>query len=121
MVPQPNAMHMVASTIHVHKRPKQKQKIKHKKNPEKPHKIEAMLRNPSQRKHVGPCCKTFDGTISGTMKWGDGDGCALEGTDERTWVCSACRKELDPGTAEDEQQEDTLFAAMVADASARGF
>ena len=44
------------------------------KPPEKPDKIEAALRDPEKRKHLGPCCVTSDGSICGTKKWGDGKG-----------------------------------------------
>ena len=57
-------------------------------------KIEAMLQDPEKRKHVGPCCVSFDGTIRGEKRWGDGKG--SEYTDgSRFWECMGCRKKLE--------------------------
>ncbi len=64
--------------------------------PEKPEKIEAMLRDPAKRKHVGPCCATIDGTLRGTKKWGDGNGSDDgSGTGRKVYECMGCRKLLE--------------------------
>ena len=65
---------------------------KHVKPPEKPEKIEAMLRDPARRRHVGPwpCCVTFDGTIAGTKTWGMGNG-SDDGKGGKVFECMWCR------------------------------
>ena len=92
---------------------------KQRKNPkkaEKPENIEAMLRDPDRRKHVGPCCVSFDGTIRGTKKWGDGKGGEYtDGT--RFWECMGCRKLLEkppPGATADDLEADEAESAKIA-------
>ena len=72
-----------------------KERVHPRKAPCKPEQIRAQLLNPEKRAHLGPCCKTLDGTkwIYGTKKWGDGKGFPY--TDGSTgYECHGCRKLL---------------------------
>ena len=98
-----------------------KKQRKHPKKPEKPEKIEAMLQDPMKRKHVGPCCVSYDGTIRGEKKWGDFKG--SEYTDGTIFYeCMGCRELLEeppPGaTADDLELDDAEWAKIEAIAAA---
>lgn len=86
--------------------------LKHRKAPERPEKIEAMLQIPEKRKFYGPCCVSADGTVRGTKKWGDGKGSeVLKG--DPVFICGGCMKLLDrPGTTtqDDLDAEDEMWA-----------
>ena len=86
--------------------------------PEKPHKIEEKLRDPEKRKHLGPCCVTYDGTIRGTKKWGDFPPGSLYKDGTHFYECMGCRKELEeppPGaTADDLEMDEAAWAAVAA-------
>ena len=99
----------------------------HKHNAEKPEKIQAMLLDPERRKHVGPCCKSSDGTVCGTKKWGDGVGALYDDDYTKYWECMGCRKLLDEPAAAvavagddfDDDVNDEALAAMAAAAEAK--
>jgi hypothetical protein len=85
-------------------KPKGAIKKKQRKSPkpaEKPHKIEQLLQDPEKRKHLGPCCVSYDGSIRGTKKWGDYPPGSLYTDGTYFFECMGCRKILDqppPGT-----------------------
>ena len=95
-----------------------KKERKYPKPPEKPHKIEEKLRNPEKRKHLGPCCVTYDGTIRGTKSWGDFPPGSLYKDGTHFYECMGCRKELEeppPGaTADDLEMDEAAWAAVAA-------
>ena len=79
---------------------KKERQRKYPKPPEKPHKIQAALLDPEKRTHLGPCCVTYDGTIRGTKKWGDGKGSLYMDSDltdptDVFYECMGCRKMLE--------------------------
>ena len=80
------------------------------KPPEKPEKIEALLKDPARRKHLGPCCVSADGSVRGTKQWGDGGGAAgfLNGKACPIYECMGCRKILD-----NPEDDNALLNAMV--------
>tara|TARA_B110000046_G_C12871341_1_gene346141 strand:- start:325 stop:717 length:393 start_codon:yes stop_codon:yes gene_type:complete len=96
-----------------------KKEKKHVKPPEKPEKIELMLRDPAKRKHVGPCCKTFDGTICGTKKWFDGGG-SDDGKGGKVYECMGCRKLLERPPFDGVTGDDIALENAVLDALAHG-
>ena len=80
-----------------------------------------MLQDPVKRKHVGPCCVSYDGTIRGEKKWGDFKG--SEYTDGTIFYeCMGCRELLEeppPGaTADDLELDDAELAKIEAIAAA---
>ena len=79
-------------------KPKGAIKKKQRKSPkpaEKPHKIEQLLQDPEKRKHLGPCCVSYDGSIRGTKKWGDYPPGSLYTDGTYFFECMGCRKILD--------------------------
>ena len=78
-----------------------------------------MLRDPAKRKHVGPCCKTFDGTICGTKKWFDGGG-SDDGKGGKVYECMGCRKLLERPPFDGVTGDDIALENAVLDALAHG-
>jgi hypothetical protein len=92
-----------------------KKKRMYPKPSEKPERIEAMLREPSKRCHLGPCCVTMDGSICGSKKWGDGKGSKYaDGT--IFYECFGCRGELEKPPVDGATSDDVDIDAAAWEA-----
>ena len=74
-----------------------------------------MLREPSKRCHLGPCCVTMDGSICGSKKWGDGKGSKYaDGT--IFYECFGCRGELEKPPVDGATSDDVDIDAAAWEA-----